>query len=78
MVMLFKHWKISILVEGEKELALIQRFPELSDLDVSEIDRSYDPYPVDITLPPKLTLFRACVVYCRLSKMSIYSMIYKA
>lgn len=70
--MFWKRWRTSVLVEGEKEAALVAREEGLPG-----VNPGFDAYPLDIALPKKQSLLQACRKAIRYSRMGIYNMFYK-
>ena len=65
-------WKNKILIEGEKEAMVISQkegYPE--------VDHNFENYPVDVTLPEKLTFLEAVKRAVWYSERCIYNLIIK-
>lgn len=67
-----KKWRNSILIEGEKEAMLIARMEGLP-----EVNRDFDAYPVDMTLPERRTMREAIKKAIAYSKANVYNMFWK-
>lgn len=69
---LTKKWRNSVLIEGEKEAAMLAREENLPG-----VNPDFDSYPLDVTLPKRRSLWQAVKKAVRYSSMGIYNMIYK-
>lgn len=69
---IFKSWRNSVLIEGEKEAALLAREENLPG-----VNPEFDLYPLDVTLPKRRSFLEAAKKAVKYSSMGIYNMIYK-
>ena len=63
-------WKNKVLIEGEKEamvLSQLEGYPE--------VNHDFDAYPLDVTLPEKLTFWDAVKRAIWFSERCIYNLI---
>lgn len=67
-----RNWRNKVLIEGPKEAMVISQmegFPEP--------DSGFDDYPVDLTLPKKLTFWEAVKKSVKLGERCLYNIVYK-
>ena len=69
-----KKWVIKAQVFRNKEMKILERIPEFcAGRDEFDEENTY----LTMGTPKKMSLFRAICVYMKLSKLNLYSMMYK-